>query len=71
MVLGEEYSSLSYIGGCLGGLTHLSSICHRTKGGVKTGKVILIYKCNKYPERYIRVTTELTPTPKPQRLLLT
>ena len=21
-------------------------------GGVKTGKVILIYKCNKYPEHY-------------------
>jgi hypothetical protein len=33
MVLGEEYSSLSYIGGCLGGLTHLSFICHRTIGG--------------------------------------
>ena len=53
MVLGEEYSSLSYIGGCLGGLTHLSFICHRTIGGVKTSKVNLIYKECKYLTIYI------------------
>ena len=26
---------------------------HRTKGGVKTGKLYLIYKCNKYPKEYM------------------
>ena len=31
----------------------LSFLSHMTKGGVRTGNVILIYKCNKYPERYL------------------
>ena len=71
MVLGEEYSSLSYIGGCLGGLTHLSFICHKTIGGVKTGRVMVIYKDrSKLDIYFLRVKPflrTLAPHPKPQR----
>jgi hypothetical protein len=75
MVLGAEYSSLSYIGGCLGGLTHLSFICHKTIGGVKTGRGMVIYKECKYLTIYILPMKPflriLTPPPETERLLLT
>ncbi len=31
----------------------MGGFSERDKGGVKTGKVYLIYKCNKYPTIYI------------------
>ena len=34
---------------------------HMTKGGLALGNLYPIYKCNKYPTKY------LPPTPKPQR----
>ena len=37
------------------------STSHMTIGGVRTGRVYLIYKCNKYPEQYFRAITESPP----------
>ena len=75
MVLGEEYSSLSYIAELLGGpalsLLYLTGL----KGGVRTGRGMVIYKECKYLTIYILPMKAflriLAPPPKPQRLLLT
>ena len=37
------------------------STSHMTKGGVKTERGLVDYKCNKYPERYFGVTTDTPP----------
>jgi len=53
IVVRQYQGSSHYLTG--GSIPPLST-SHMTKGGVKTGKVYLIYKCNKYPERYFSTT---------------